>query len=128
MSCYNCRYDVESLYREFIFSILCNILTTPVKVSVAITSSNFILFSLFGCTTRIDFMLFLLSNLHYINQHKVSTHHAYSMYPPQQLLADHIIFHCYAKILGGKLNPDLNSILVRFNQYLTGTYQYIYTF
>ena len=48
------------------------------------------------------------------------------MYPPQQQLADHIIFHCYAKILAGKLNPDLNSILVRFNQYLTGAYQYIY--
>ena len=32
------------------------------KVSKAITSSNFILFSLFGCTTRIYFML-SLSNL-----------------------------------------------------------------
>ena len=38
-----------------------------VKVSIASTSSNFTLFSLFGCTTRIYFVLSLLSNLHEIS-------------------------------------------------------------
>ena len=37
-----------------------------VKVSIAITSS-FVLFSLFGCTTRIYFVFSLLSNLHEIS-------------------------------------------------------------
>ena len=41
------------------------------KVSIAITSSNFILFSLFGCTTRIYFVLSLLSNLHEIKSYSI---------------------------------------------------------
>ena len=60
MSCYN----VESLEDSYFKS---NILITSAqkrdKVSIAITSCNFILYNLFGCTTRIYFM-FSLCNLH----------------------------------------------------------------
>ena len=51
-------------FREFIFQILCNILITSAKkrdkVIMAITTSNFILHSLLGCTKRVYFMLFLV--------------------------------------------------------------------
>ena len=63
-------------FREFILSILCNILITSGKkrnrVSIAITSSNSILCCFFGCTARIHFMLSLF--LVYIkSNHIIST-------------------------------------------------------
>ena len=64
------------------------------KVNIAITSSNLILFSLFGCTIRIYIML-SLSNLHQI----------------KLLFKINITFHCYAETLVSGLNPDLKSNL-----------------
>ena len=67
-------------FRDFIFQILCNILITSAKkrekVIIAVTSSNFILLSLFGCTKRIYFMLFLFSNL-LLNSWKFTVGHPF---------------------------------------------------
>ena len=63
--------DIFLFFFSFLsFIFLCNILITSAKkrdkVIIAITSSNFVFFSLFGCTTRIYFMLSLFF-LIYIN-------------------------------------------------------------
>ena len=76
-------------------------------MSIAITSSDFILFSLFGCTTRFYFILSLFF-LIYINN--VSNH---SVSMVKQLAADNILFFIahHAKTIAGELNSDLKASL-----------------
>ena len=93
--------------REFIFQILWNVLITPAKkkdnVIIAITSSNFILRSLFGCTTWNLFYALFLSYIK--SNHIASTVKQHPMICYFSLL--------YAKTLTGKLNQDLKAYLNR---------------
>ena len=59
-------------------------------------SSNFNLFSLFGCTLRIKCSLFFL--IYIKSNHTVFT-------VKQQMMT----YYCYAKTLAGELNPDLKA-------------------
>ena len=63
MNCYNAEF-LENLYNSYPMQYRNKFLKRRNKMSIVITSSNFILFSLFRYTTRIYFMPSLLSNLH----------------------------------------------------------------
>ena len=94
-------------FREFLLNPIQHILITSAKkrnkVSINITSSNFILCSLLGCTARIYFMLSLSLFLIYIESCSTLLN---SLQP--------IIYYfslLYAKTLAAKLSPDLKANL-----------------
>ena len=75
-------------------------------MSIAITSSNFTLFSLFGCTKGpILCSLFFLIYINNLSNHTLST--------VKQLAADDILFFIahHAKTLAGELNLNLKAHL-----------------